>query len=251
MESARHQPSLLSPEAVAHLYDARAGLFDPEEHLADVRQAVAIVRRVCPRPDNAILDLGCGEGQHLIELAAAGYRNLRGIDISREAAEIALRRCRGLPVSVACCDIADVDAGGFYLVTAFNSSLGSLGAEGDSSYVRGVAEALRPGGLFLLCYLSLEAALRRVGTFYSPSVREAGGYVTTQVDISDDARWMTLRQDYMSQRLPSEHIRIFDERELSEMMRSVGLERDGATDDHAHALPYVGVFLARKREGGL
>ncbi|HYI40403.1 MAG TPA: class I SAM-dependent methyltransferase [Allosphingosinicella sp.] len=241
------QPASLGLEAVANLYDMRAGLFHAEEQIADVRNAVALVRSVCPAPDSRILDLGCGEGQHLIELRAAGYLSLHGIDISSRAVEIARRRCQALPISFTCGNVADLDMGEFDLVTAFNSSLGSLGAEGDRSYLRGVAKALRPGGLFVLCHVSLDSAQRRVGTFYSRSARDEGGYITTRVSISEDNRWLRLRQNYMSHVFPSEQIRIFGEEELSAMMDDVGLERAGVTVDHSRSLPYVGVFLARKR----
>lgn len=45
-------------------------------------------------PDSSILEIGCGDGGFLEELQRAGFRNLRGVDLSAE--QVAQARAKGL-----------------------------------------------------------------------------------------------------------------------------------------------------------
>ncbi|ETN64596.1 hypothetical protein AND_003655 [Anopheles darlingi] len=52
------------------------------------------------RAEDAIIDLGCGNGMMLIELAREGYSNLTGIDYSPKAIELAKAICRDQDLSI-------------------------------------------------------------------------------------------------------------------------------------------------------
>lgn len=107
-------------------------------------------------PAGPVLDLGCGSGDLVIELARRGLRVL-GIDIVEAAIEQARARAASLPPEVA--DLID-----FQVADALHPSrLGQrFGAVVDSGFfhlfdqesrdrlVREIADALRPGGR---CYL--------------------------------------------------------------------------------------------------
>ena len=60
--------------------------------------AGGVVEWLAPQPGERILDLGCGDGQLTLRLAATGAR-MHGVDASSEMAAAA--RARGLAVDVA------------------------------------------------------------------------------------------------------------------------------------------------------
>lgn len=43
-------------------------------------------------PDSSILDIGCGNGDFLVELKESGYKNLKGIDPGKDSAEVVKKR---------------------------------------------------------------------------------------------------------------------------------------------------------------
>uniref|UniRef100_A0A182K278 Protein-lysine N-methyltransferase n=1 Tax=Anopheles christyi TaxID=43041 RepID=A0A182K278_9DIPT len=52
------------------------------------------------KPDDSIIDLGCGNGMMLIELAREGYTNLTGIDYSPKAIELSKAICRDQELNI-------------------------------------------------------------------------------------------------------------------------------------------------------
>uniref|UniRef100_A0A2M4AX98 Protein-lysine N-methyltransferase n=1 Tax=Anopheles triannulatus TaxID=58253 RepID=A0A2M4AX98_9DIPT len=52
------------------------------------------------KAEDAIIDLGCGNGMMLVELAREGYSNLTGIDYSPKAIELAKAICRDQDLSI-------------------------------------------------------------------------------------------------------------------------------------------------------
>ena len=51
-------------------------------------------------PNDTILDLCCGQGRHLLELARRGFKNLTGVDRSRYLIRLARTRARNAPLNV-------------------------------------------------------------------------------------------------------------------------------------------------------
>lgn len=63
-------------------------------------------------PDDEILELGCGTGRNLVGLYRAGFRNVRGIEISGRAREVGLAaypEYADIPVEI--CPVEEADLG--------------------------------------------------------------------------------------------------------------------------------------------
>jgi ubiquinone/menaquinone biosynthesis C-methylase UbiE len=94
-------PSYTSAD-LRRFFDRCASTGSPEQHghaqrLLDHR--LAVLRRLArPRPTDVVLDLGCGNGHHLLALAPEIAQGM-GVDISPGMIELARARLRRLPCS--------------------------------------------------------------------------------------------------------------------------------------------------------
>ena len=122
----------------------------------------ALIARLQPRPDAAVLDLGCGTGRHARRLADAGL-DVTGVDLAAESIRTArahahdhLRFARHdmrVPFGVETFD---------YVFNLFTSFGYFDRAEEHLAVARNVATALKPGGVFVLDYLNVRAAVARL-----------------------------------------------------------------------------------------
>ncbi len=131
------------------LYDiALASETGPE---ADFLEAA--VRKYCPFRVQKLLELGCGSGRLVTELAARGYR-MTGLDLSAPALEYLRQRLgrRGLRARLMQADMSDfrlaqpVD-GAF---CTFDSFRHLLSEDAARRHLECVAAAVRPGGIYVL-----------------------------------------------------------------------------------------------------
>jgi SAM-dependent methyltransferase len=103
----------------------------------------------------ALLDAGCGTGEHTILAALHGAR-ASGIDVSRRAIEAARRKAatRGIDASFRVFDALDLDSLGEAFDTIVDSGLFHVFDDGARvRYVAAVQVALRPDGhLHLMCF---------------------------------------------------------------------------------------------------
>ena len=103
----------------------------------------------------ALLDAGCGTGEHTFLAAQLGARAL-GIDISRRAIEIARRKAaaRGIEARLQVLDALDLGTLGETFDAVIDSGLFHVFDDpARSHYVTAVHDALRPGGhLHLMCF---------------------------------------------------------------------------------------------------
>jgi len=101
-----------------------------------------------------ILDLCCGNGKHSIELAGRGYRNVYGLDYSKDLLNIALGRAReeGLNISFRWGDARHLPyPDDFDVVIMMGNSFGYFDSMHDDLLVlKEVKRVLRPLGKFLL-----------------------------------------------------------------------------------------------------
>ena len=68
---------------------------DVVENAQNTRHEVDLfIKSTGAEPADRILDLCCGQGRHVLELAARGYRHVTGIDRSRYLVRLARRRAR-------------------------------------------------------------------------------------------------------------------------------------------------------------
>ena len=159
-------------------------------------------RRLLARARGPVLDVGCGPGRHVRELAAIGIAAL-GIDASPAAVRVARRR--GAPV-LACSVFGDVPfAGGWRTALLLD---GSIGIGGDpAALLRRIAGLLAPDGAVLCECDAPEVGLRtgpvrlehdggasawfswaRVGIGAIPAVADEAGLTVTS-RWEDGGRW--------------------------------------------------------------
>jgi cyclopropane-fatty-acyl-phospholipid synthase len=99
-------------------------------------------------PGERLLDIGCGWGG-LAEHAARRYGvDVLGITVSREQQDLALERCRGLPVTIRLQDYRDID--GSFDKIASVGMFEHVGPKNYRTFFRTVARVLADDGLMLL-----------------------------------------------------------------------------------------------------
>uniref|UniRef100_A0A182NGY3 Protein-lysine N-methyltransferase n=1 Tax=Anopheles dirus TaxID=7168 RepID=A0A182NGY3_9DIPT len=113
------------------------------------------------KEDDAIIDLGCGNGMMLIELAREGYTNLTGIDYSPKAIELSKTICRDqeLPIKYKVVDLmseTEVKALGEFKVVHDKGTYDAISLHPNDAktmrthYIRHVHKMMRDDGLFVL-----------------------------------------------------------------------------------------------------
>ena len=133
------------------LYDEWAATYEQnlEEDYGYIAPAIAVAALAahCTDGDTRILDLGCGTGLVGQALAAAGFRQIDGVDISPGMLEQA--RAKGVYERLTMADLTrplDLDDDGYDAaigVGCFGG--GHLGPE----HLSGMIQAVRPGGLLV------------------------------------------------------------------------------------------------------
>jgi D-alanine-D-alanine ligase len=114
-----------------------------------------LIRSAGLEPNDRILDLCCGQGRHVLELARRGYKSVTGIDRSRYLIRLARKRAkqRGLTVSFHEGDARKFRAGdgAFHCVTLMGNSFGYFDREEDDiAVLEAVQRALASGGTLVM-----------------------------------------------------------------------------------------------------
>jgi SAM-dependent methyltransferase len=114
------------------------------------------------KPPSRILDLGCGQGRHAIELARRGYQ-MTAIDISTYLLEVARRRAQEAGVQVRWMELDmrhPPKAEEFDLALSLFTSFGYFESDADNQAVlRAAAGALTSGGRLVLEVLHGDRAI--------------------------------------------------------------------------------------------
>jgi SAM-dependent methyltransferase len=112
-------------------------------------------------PGARILDLGCGEGMHVAEIACRGY-DVVGVDLSPEM----IRQARGEAEDRECDvelierDMRELEFDGeFDAVLCWNAVFGYFSDEENRRAVRQMHRALKPGGRLLLDVVNRDYAI--------------------------------------------------------------------------------------------
>jgi SAM-dependent methyltransferase len=143
------------PHAIANWYDYPA-YFDlafRDETQEEANFLEAACARYCSFPVQRLLEPACGSGRLIVELARRGY-HMTGFDLSEPMLKYAGGRLarRGLNAELSQGDMTEfrlarpVDAA----FNTFNSFRHLLTEEAALSHLRCVANALRPGGIYVL-----------------------------------------------------------------------------------------------------
>ena len=107
-----------------------------------------VCRKIDLQPGQKILDIGCGWGSFACYAASEYGAEVVGVTVSKEQAELARKRCAGLPVEIRLQDYRDVTEQFDHII-----SLGMFEHVGDKnfrSYMEKVHQCLKDDGLFLL-----------------------------------------------------------------------------------------------------
>lgn len=125
-------------------------LLDPEKTAIEVE---AIDELLGLPPGSRVLDVGCGWGRHVVEMASRGFKTT-GVDFSTVLLQEAERAAkdRDVAVSLVCGDMRKLSfKGEFEAAVSLFSSLGYfLDDQGDSDVLAGMRRAVVPNGKLLL-----------------------------------------------------------------------------------------------------
>ena len=195
------------------------------------RQVDFLLRELDSAPPCDVLDLGCGDGRHSLELTRRGYR-VTGLDLSGELLERARRRTaeEGLDIAFIQGDMRDPPGvSAFDLVVNFFTSFGYFHEDGENARVlEAIARSLRPGGRFLMDYLNREYV---VSTLVPADSRTVEGMEVEQ------RRWITGEPSAQGDHVRiNKHVRIREngvERSYDESVRMYTLEELEAMMDRA------------------
>ncbi len=117
-----------------------------------------LINYIKPNPDSFMLDIGCGQGRHSVQLASKGY-DTTGIDLSEESIQKAKKKESDhlhffihdmrLPFWINYFDYA------FNFFTSFGYF--NTRREHDNA-IRTIAQSLKPNGIFVIDYLNVHFA---------------------------------------------------------------------------------------------
>lgn len=198
------------------------------------REIGLIVERLGLPPGAKILDLCCGHGRHSIPLAQRGYR-VTGLDLSRVFLDRAEAAAQGAGVSVRWVhsDMRHIPfEGEFDAVINMFTAFGYLESQAeDRKVLAQVAQALKPGGVFLLETIHRDALTRR---FQPHSIQRLDGGVivleerqinllTSRMEVT-----VTLLHPAGVRTVYGHAMRLYTLTELAEMLAAAGLTLAGA-----------------------
>jgi ubiquinone/menaquinone biosynthesis C-methylase UbiE len=111
-------------------------------------------------PEIRILDVGCGTGRHAINLAAKGYKNITGIDLSPGMISAARKvaQDKGVPVDFRVCDARELPFENEFdaALCLCEGAFGLLESDAENyKILRAVHKALKKQGVFILTALNL------------------------------------------------------------------------------------------------
>jgi len=184
-----------------------------------------------------VLDLACGHGRHSVALASRGF-DVTGLDLSAYHIELARAAAAeaGVSATFLCDDMRNLPvAPPFDAVINFFTAFGYLESdEEDASVISRVAEALSPGGRFLI---ETNNALRTLRHFQPGLVTrlQDGGLMIEEGSFDAVTGRIDRRLTYVApdatRREGEIHVRAYTAPELAAMFRAAGLSLLAAFGD--------------------
>ncbi|HUS97270.1 MAG TPA: methyltransferase domain-containing protein, partial [Hyphomicrobiaceae bacterium] len=129
---------------------------DVVENVENTRREVDIIQSVTDiKPHSQILDLCCGQGRHVLELARRGFKNVHGLDRSRYLIRLAKKRATAEKLNA---HFKEGDArnprlpeDGFDCVTIMGNSFGYFAnKQDDVKVLKAMGRLLRQSGMIVL-----------------------------------------------------------------------------------------------------
>jgi cyclopropane fatty-acyl-phospholipid synthase-like methyltransferase len=212
----------------------------------DDRQAAdfidRLIDRLLPEAGASVLDLGCGAGRHSRHLASKGF-DVTGIDLSERSISLA-KRFESKQLRFHRHDMRNPYWGlRFDMICSFFTSFGYFGEDEHSRILRNIADAIVPGGVFVLDYLNTSYADARL---VPAEVREIDG-VRYRIARWADADHFFKRISIEDGGMPveyTEQVARFSASTLEEMLQVEGLVIEEVFGDYM-LTPYDGLLSPR------
>lgn len=201
----------------------------PEKDLASGEaEAPKIAAALALAPGARVVDLGCGNGRHVLALARLGYE-VTGVDFSPALLQqaSAARDAAGLPSPFLLADLRNLPIETlppFDAAVSLFTSFGLFSEAENEAVARGMAACLLPGGRLLLD-LGNRALLESVNGQKTWSPRPDGYLLDEFRYDADTHRFRAdriLLRGGTERRYPFEH-RAYSEPEIRALLRKVGL----------------------------
>lgn len=128
-------------------------------YLAQVAKLDLICRKLDLKPNQRVLDIGCGWGGFANYAATKYGAQVVGLTVSKEQASLAQERCKGLPVDIRVQDYRDICEQFDHIVSV--GMFEHVGAKNYDTYMEVVKNSLKPDGLFLLHTIGRGKKLQR------------------------------------------------------------------------------------------
>lgn len=181
-------------------------------------------------PYHHILDLCCGNGRHVRALQKAGFKRVVGVDFSYPLLKSAQSLSKGNYVR-GDMRLLSFAPRSFYAVLSYFTSFGYFKTNVENLRVlHEISRILQPGGWFLLDYLNPNHVRRN---YVPETVKQHGEYAIREVrSFSKDGE--RIEKEIIIQNWGDrehrfrESVRLYDYKELMEMLRSADLHIVGA-----------------------
>ena len=191
-------------------------------------EAAFVLRQLKLKKGSALLDLCCGPGRHAVEFAKKGLA-VTGFDFSGEYLKEAAARAKNKKVSLRLMrgDMRRLKFKGEFdaAVNLFTSFGYFQKFADDLKTLKGVARALRPGGLFLLDLINGDFVR---GRFTPRPWHDMGGhYLLEEIKLNRDGTrntWTTICKKSGKTRRRAFFTRLYDKRRLSAALGKAGFE---------------------------
>lgn len=183
------------------------------------------------RPEQPILDLACGNGRHLLELAGRGYA-ATGIELSAPVAAYVAEQisAQGSSAQLVQGDMRDLEQlGAFECILIMNSSFGFWSDAEQAALLQSISAALHPGGRLLLQCINPYQISRYMQGYRRGWHAVGPGYVLRESQFNPLAGSLETAYRYIESGTgevshPGETIRLYTFLELRQMLGQAGLQ---------------------------
>ncbi len=195
-----------------------------------IKKEVAFIKRVLNLPKGAkILDLCCGHGRHLLPLAKMGYF-MTGLDLSKKALAMLAKKAKNEKINVR---IIRSDMRKIPFKNEFDAVINMFTAFGyletddeDFKVLKAVAQALKPGGKFLIDIVNRD---RMVANFQPKSWEKVGKLLVLEERIyHPKTRRLTTKIQILDKKgkwhKTAHVVRLYSLREMKKNLSKAGLK---------------------------